>query len=251
MSRFNIRFLIPTLLLFFVSCTSTRIVVDPDYSPSDRNIEELVNSLPDYSGMLNAAKGSGRAIISEPGNSERITIEFETDTALSLLTIKNRIGIEGGLMLVDQDSILIYDKVNKRAQKVSVLDGRLTSLNELASVNLLDLLNFKVKDGDVRRVWESDTHYRLDLANTGFVLVSKESGLISKVSQPQFTGLPYSVLEYEGYAQSGDYKLPRKITIFSADGDSKVMFQVRSLEINPDELHLTLEIPDDVLIERL
>lgn len=239
-------------LLVLASCSPTnKLVVDPDFSPASVSADSILRGIPDYSGELTAAKGKGRAVVSEPGNSERITIEFESDTALSLITIKNRIGIEGGKMLVDEDSILTYNKIDKYAQKVSVTDGRLTSLNELASVNLLDLLNFKLQNTVQDDVFESDSHFLLRLDNQGSVLVSKETGLINEVRQPRYTGLPYSRIVYQSYGNAEGYTLPRKITIFSADGESKVLFQIRSLDINPGDLILTIDIPDEIPIQRL
>lgn len=240
-----------TSALILASCTSSKLVVDPDFSPSEVAPDSIAAVVPDYSGTLNSAKGKGRAIVSEPGNSDRVTIEFESDTLFSLLTIKNRIGIEGGQMLVDQDSILIYNKIDKFARKVSVTNGRLTSLNELASVNLLDLLNFKLEENSIRRVYESESHYLLSFGNNGSALVSKEGGLITEVNQPVNSGLPYSRIIYEGYSKAEGYTLPRKITIFSADGESKVLFQVRDLDVNPEELSLTIDIPDEISIQRL
>lgn len=238
-------------LLLLAACTPSRMVVDPDFSLADVSADSITAGIPDYSGELIAAKGKGRAVVSEPGNSERITVEFESDTLLSLLTIKNRIGIEGGKILVDGDSILIYNKIDKYAQKVSVTDGRLTSLNELASVNLLDLLNFKLNEILQERVFESETHYLLTLQNQGAVLVAKNNGLINEVVQPPSSGLPYSRIIYESYGNAEGYTLPRKITIFSTDGRSKVLLQIRDLQINPDELDLTIKIPEEIPIQRL
>lgn len=243
------------LILLSVSllaaCTPSRLTIDDDFSVSGIPADSLVASLPDYSGDLLTAKGKGRAVVSEPGNSDRVTIEFETDTSLSLITIKNRIGIEGGKMLVDQDSILIYNKIDKYARKMSVTDGRMTSLNELASINLLDLLNFKVKETIGDRVFESETHFMLRIHENGTVLISRENGLIEEVNRPLSSGLPYSKIIYESYGNAGGYTLPRKITIFSADGNSKVLFQVRDLSVNPDNLNLSINIPGDIPIQRL
>ncbi len=214
-------------------------------------LSEIIDRIPNYSGSLVSAKGKGRALVSEPGKNDRITIDFETDTLLSLLTFKNRIGITGGSMLVDKDSILIYNKIDKYAQKVSVSDGRMTNLNELASVNLLDLMNFKIEIGDVEKILQSDTEYILGFYNKGIARINKKTGTISFVEQARSSGLPYSVLAYESYGKIKGYILPRKITILSADRSSQVVFQVRSLEVNPDKLNLIIDIPDDIKVERL
>jgi hypothetical protein len=240
--------------LIFISCKSTAPAINTDvsnYSLSNDSITEVLEKTPDYSGQITSITGKGRAIVSEPGNSERATIDFSADTLLSLLTIKNRIGIEGGAMLVDQDSILIYYKLDNLAQKVAISDGRLTSLNELASINLIDLLHFKLTEESVVEVYESDETYLLRLATDGGVIVDRDEHLIREVRQPYGTGLPYSKLIYENYGTLNGYTLPRKITILSADGNSKVVFQIRSLQLNPESLNLQLDIPSNIIIDRL
>lgn len=239
-------------IFFVLSCTSSKKLASEEKLYEVMiPLSEVIEKIPNYSGELLSVKGKGRAIVSEPGNSDRITIEFETDTTLSLLTFKNRIGITGGSMLVDQDSILIYNKIDKYAQKVSVQDGRMTNLNELASVNLLNLMNFKIEAEDVEKILQSDTEYVLGFYNKGIARINKKDGTVSYVGQARSSGLPYSSLSYESYGTIDGYKLPRKITILSADKNSQVIFQVRSLEVNPEKLNLEMDIPNDIIIERL
>ncbi|MFY0684818.1 MAG: DUF4292 domain-containing protein [Balneola sp.] len=245
-------YLLLAFIFLIASCTSSKTLsTKEELYPVEIPLSEVINKIPNYTEKLVSAKGKGRALVSEPGNSDRITIDFETDTALSLLTFKNRIGITGGSMLVDSDSILIYNKIDKYAQKVSVQDGRMTNLNELASVNLLDLMNFKIKQEDVERILQSDTEYVLGFYNKGIARINKKDGTVSYVEQARSSGLPYSSLTYESYGVIDGYTLPRKITILSADRNSQVVFQVRSLEINPNSIDLKISIPNDIAIERL
>ncbi|MGN8224589.1 DUF4292 domain-containing protein [Gracilimonas sp. BCB1] len=233
------------------SCTSTRLVTEGDFTRVDIPKKEIVSKIPNYSTELKSLKGKGRALVSEPGNSDRVTIDFQANRELSLLTFQNRIGIEGGQMLVDSDSILIYNKLDKIAQKISIYDGRMTSLNELASINILDLLNYKVNAEDVQSVWESNNSYQLRLKNGARVFVNKENGRVQQVDQSRRGLAPYSRIIYESYGELNGFTLPRKITIFSADGDSRVVFLVRSLEVNPGKLNLEMDIPNDIIIQRI
>lgn len=245
---------LPVILIpLLISCTGSKTLVEPatEYVKSSADIKNILQELPDYSNTLLGAKGKGRAIVSEPGSSDHVTVYFESNRKTSLLTFKNRLGIEGGAILVEQDSMLIYYKTEKIAQKASVRDGRLTSLNELASVNLLDLLNFTLSEDEVLEVWESEKDYLLRLLNNGGVTVSKSEHVITSVKQPYSSGLPYSQIIYENYGTLDGYLVPRKITIFSIDGNSKVVFQVRTLVLNPEHLNPTLTIPSNILIERL
>lgn len=243
------------ILLFLSACRSTRPTSDTIVTKiQEQDFTFIINKLPNYSKSLHSVSGKGRAIVSETGNSDRVTIEFETDTLLSLLTIKNRIGIVGGVMLVDEDSILIYNKVDKVAQKMATSNGRRTALNELASINLLDLLNYKIEAKDVARMERhsgSDINTFVILKTGGYVRISEKNEEIEYVEQPRSTDLPYSAIRYENYGEIDGFTLPRKITILSADEASKVVFQVRSLTVNPSSLQLSIQIPDDIPIERI
>lgn len=235
----------------FSACSTSRPVTEGDFSPSSANAETVVSSIPDYSKELNTLSGKGRALVSEPGNSDRVTIDFEANRELSLLTIQNRIGIEGGKMLVDQDSILIYNRLDKVAQKLSIYDGRMTSLNELSSINILDLVNFRVDAGEVNAVFESNNSYQLRLNNGAQVFVNKENSRVDQVIQTRRGTAPYSKIIYESYGELEGFELPRKITIFNSDGTSRVVFLVRDLNVNPNNLNLTIDIPESIKIERI
>lgn len=244
-------------LILLSACRTTRPDADDPFvvQVDEAEYKTILNQLPDYSESLHSFSGKGRAIVSEPDNSDRVTIEFGTDTLQSLLTIKNRIGIIGAEMLVDRDSILIYNKVDKVAQKVSAIDSRLTSLNELVSINLINLLNYRIGTDQVASI---ERHYQgtdfitfVIFKTGGYARVSERNREIQYVEQPRSTGLPYSAIRYENYGTIDDYTLPRKITILSADEASKVIFQIRSLEINPRNLNLSLIIPDDITVERI
>lgn len=252
MRNTSLKYLLVGALFLIISCTSSKkLATNEELYRVTIPLSEVIAKIPNYSGDLVAAKGKGRAIVSEPGNSDRITIDFATDTLLSLLSFKNRIGIDGGSMLADADSILIYNKIDKYAEKVSIQNGRMTNLNELASVNLLDLMNFKIEVEDVERILQSDTEYVLGFYNKGIARINKKDGTVRYVEQSRSSGLPYSSLTYESYGTIDGYTLPRKITILSADRKSQVVFQIRLLEVNPEKLNLEIDIPNDIVIERL
>ena len=100
-------------------------------------------------------------------------------------------------------------------------------------------------------VYESEDTYLLRLTTDGGATIDKAEHLIREVRQPYGAGLPYSKLTYENYGELNGYTLPRKITILSADGNSKVVFQIRSLQLNPKTVDLRLDIPSNIIIDRL
>lgn len=239
--------LLPVLLTAACS-TSKETVSASGFSSASVEATQITSSLPDYSGSLSTLKGKGKAIVSEPGNNERVTIYFSSNREKSLVTVRNGIGIEGGKLLTDGDSLLVYNKIDKFARKISIRDGSLERINNLASLNILDIINFTVDSTEVSRVFENEDHYRLQLESGARVFVDKDDRLIQRVEQPASSRLPYSLIEYEAYSEINGYKLPRRITIFSADKKSKVNLLVQSLEVNPVLEELEIELPKNTKI---
>ena len=236
------------LCLALISCSGSQKLVEDNFRPSQENLSQVINQLPDYSDDLQSVKGKGRAIVSEPGNTERVTIRFASNQQKSLVTIRNGIGIEGGQLLTDGDTLLIYNKVDKYARKLPVQGTSLNRINRLASLNILDMLNYSVKETDITEFLENETLYQLRLRSGSKVYIDKSSHTIRKIIQPSSSNLPYSKIEYDAYTLIEGFTLPRRISIFGPEGDSKVALQLTALELNPKLDVLTIELPDDIPI---
>ncbi|MDX1640672.1 MAG: DUF4292 domain-containing protein [Balneolaceae bacterium] len=240
------------ILLFMISCSSSReMIEDENLNEADITVNELLESVPNYRESLQTISGNGRAFVSEPGNSERVSLRFLSNREESLITVRTSVGIEGGQIYVDSDSLLVYNRVDKYAEKVPLNQGKLTSVGSIASVNMLDLFNFTFIEPDVEELYESDELYVAVLVNGARIQISKESGTILEVNQAANNrSVPYSRIIYEGYAQIEGFQLPRKITIFSQDGKSRATLLVQNLEINKELPELGIELPDDIPIYR-
>ena len=241
------------ILLFMISCSSSSTLTEreEDLTEASITVNQLLESVPNYQESLQTISGSGRAIVSEPGNSERVTLRFLSNRTESLITIRTSVGIEGGQIYVVSDSLLVYNRVDKFAEKVPLNQGKLTSVGSIASVNMLDLFNYTFIEADVDGLFEADDLYVAHLVNDVRVHVSKESGRVLEVNVPEGNRtVPYSRIIYEGYGEIEGFQLPRKITIFSQDGKSRATLLVQNLEINDELPGLGIELPDDILIYR-
>lgn len=231
-----------------ISCSSSQKLVDDNFRPSEANLSQTINKVPDYSDNLQSVEGKGRAIVSEPGNTERVTINFASNRQKSLVTIRNGLGIEGGQLLTDGDTLLVYNKVDKYARKVPVKGASLNRINRLASLNILAMLNYSIKEEDVEQFLESETLYQLQLKTGTKVFIDKDSHTVNQIIQPSSTNLPYSKIEYAAYSSMKGFTLPRRISIFGPEGESKVALQLTALELNPTLDTLIIELPDDIPI---
>jgi len=242
-----------TLLLMIASACSTpgALTTLEGLERADLTAEELVDMVPNYSESLLTISGSGRAIVSEPGNTERVTLQFQSNRNESLITVRNSVGIEGGQIYVDTDSLLIYNRVDRIAEKVPLRDGRLSSVGTIASINILDLINFTFEADDIEEIYDDRETFVALLTNRSILNISKADGTILEVVHAiENFNAPYSRIEYEGYGTIEGFRLPRRITIYSRDGESRAALLVQRLDVNTELPELYIVLPDDIPIYR-
>ncbi|MGF1669725.1 MAG: DUF4292 domain-containing protein [Balneolaceae bacterium] len=247
-----VKLLIPVLVAgTIVSCASPSVVQERgDIRESSISADSLYNLVFKDKDTLMRVSGKGRAIVSQKGGSDRVTVEFFSDQSSSLLNIRSGIGIEGGQVLVKDDSVLVYNKVDKYARISPLSEGGTGSdIGSLASVNIIDLLNYSIEPGETTNVLEDESFYIGVLGDKGRYFVEKKTGLIREVEWKRDS--PYRQIIYEGYASINGFELPRKITILSADGNSQVVFLVQNLIINNSLPELTINIPDNIPVTRI
>jgi len=240
------------LLLIVSACSTTRgLTTFEGLEPAGLTADELVALVPNYSETLITISGSGRAIVSEPGNSERVTLQFQSNRNESLITVRNSVGIEGGQIYVDTDSLLIYNRIDRIAEKVPLRDGRLSSVGSIASINILDLINYTFEAADVEQIFDDRDTFVALLTNRTILNISKANGTILEVVHAiENYSAPYSRIEYDGYGTIEGFRLPRRITIYSRDGESRAALLVQRLDVNTELPELSIVLPDDVPINR-
>ena len=252
----NIISLYGLLLIFLASCGTVKNTANPSdasadnegFTPYEGSFDQVLTEIPDYSEELHSVSGKGKAIVSEPGNTERITVLFSSNRERSLVTVKNSIGIEGGKMLTDGDTLLIYNKVDKYARKIDIQQGELSRIDHLGSLNILDILNFRVDSGKVSQVMQNKDLLQLRLDSGARIYLSRSSNRVLRVVQPQESPLPYSQINYDAYSELQGFMLPRRITIFGEDRRSKVHLLIQSLDVNPELEDLSIMLPDNITV---
>lgn len=247
------RSLLTILVLFLLSaCSTTEVFTGVEgLEFADISAEELTALIPNYSNELFTVSGGGRAIVSEPGNSDRVTIRFHANRDEGLINVRNSAGIEGGQIYVDRDSLLVYNRLDKIAEKVSLQHGRLTSVGSIASVNLIELLNYTFDADEVDRIYDDGDQFVVLMHNESLIRVTKRSGFIQNVVHASDrSAAPYSRIDYDGYAQINSFHIPRRVTIYSFDGRSRAALLVQQLELNVELPELGIDLPDDVTLKR-
>lgn len=247
------RSLLAISALFFLSaCSTSELFTGVEgLEFADISAEELTALIPNYNDELFTISGSGRAIVSEPGNSDRVTIRFQANRNEGLINVRNSAGIEGGQIYVDRDSLLVYNRIDKIAEKVSLQHGNLTSVGSIASINLIDLLNYTFDANEVDRIYDDGDQFVVLLHDESLIRVTKRSGFIQNVVHATYRrSAPYSRIDYDGYAQIHSFHLPRRVTIYSTDGNSRAALLVQQLELNVELPELGINLPDDITVKR-
>lgn len=229
-----------------MSCSGAKKLANESFSPSSTPADTIISKIPNYQSSLHSVKGKGRAIVSEPGNTERVTVLFSSNRNRSLVTVRNSIGIEGGQLLTDGDTLLVYNKLDKYARKIPIRGSQLNRINKLASLNILDMVNYVVPHEQVETVLENEELYQLRMESGTRLYIDRSTNRIQQVTQPQRSQLPYSKITYDAYGDIQGFFLPRKISIFGVNKESKVALQLTGLEINPKLDTLTINLPEDI-----
>lgn len=199
---------------------------------------------------VHALRGRAAARVSMPGSSEQATLRFTSDPQQSLLSFRNNLGIEGGRIYADTDSVLIYDRIEKTAQKMSLEASRYALLNGFTAFNIITLLFPDIQTRPEPQVFEDAERWVILTAAGRQYEIGKENGLLSRVRNPAADPMAYNQFIFSEYATIDGIQLPRRIQILSNDEESSIFLIVQALEINPEEPDFDPEIPDDITIER-
>lgn len=209
----------------------------------------MVSELPQLDSIV-AIHGKARAIVRQPGGSERLTLYFDGTTDTTKLRIKNQVGIEGGRILADSDSVLIYNRIEETARKIARTEGFYNELNSLGQLHLLEIVTPGLSSDRVQSVFENETHYVLKTKDKQLVHIQKENHAIQQIEYTRRDN-DISRISYETYTDVDSYRIPRKITIINQKLDTHILLMIQEITLNPGQLNLQIDIPADITIERL
>jgi hypothetical protein len=234
-----------------VSCSSPReLSLNGDFQASSRNGSEVLAELNRPQVLIQGLSGRARAQYSGPGSSERSTVIFESDRVKTLMTFRNNLGIEGGKLYIDADSVTWYNRIDQVAQRVSVKNTDVLTSQGLYAVNLLKLLNPDFKSVRPRRVYENETSWRMDFDDRNTYVFDKNSGDVVQMEQFTLNNFAFSTYIFGSFAEVNGYRLPRNIQVTTKDRRSTIFLSIGSYEVNPARLDFNLDLPSHVRIDR-
>lgn len=244
-------------MLGLTACGGSKALVAPppilteEFVPSSVHPDQMVDLLSIQ--PVKAVKGRARVQLSSPGNSERGSADFIADRSRLLIHLRNNLGIEGGHVLADADSVLLYYNIDKVAWKLSVEDYEtMPDITLRLPLNLLDVLNPVIEGDEIDAVLENASQYMVRMNDGMQVVVDKQTKNVHALRYPSTVGDRFTEFVYEGYATLDGRQLPRRIQALTTDRRSQIRFDVRELTIDPpeSELNFVLAIPSGIPIYR-
>ena len=236
------------------SCAPLQFVpedLDEDYKSTEKSAEDFIATLPYYENRLDAIEGRARAQISSPQGSDRATVDFKADRNQSLFTVRGGVGIEGGRMLADKDSVLIYDRLESEAYKMSHAQASDYYLHGITAINLLETIQPEFENAAAYSLFESETSFVLISPEDVRYFFNKEDRTLQQITFPDDRDHAFSEINFERYEDFDGYKLPVRMQILSSDRETSIFLQLRSVTSNPGDLNFDPEIPSDISIRRV
>lgn len=222
-----------------------------DFEPSQASAEEVMSSLVLDFEQVDALTGRANARISSPDYSDQATLLFTSDRSQSLLAMRNNLGVEGGRIYADADSVTMYDRIEGKAWRMSTEESHRILLNGLTAFNLLEFLLPAFSATDISAVYESEDKWMLGLENGNQLYFNKSSGLLKRIFQPATGPEAYNHFIFSNHARLEGLMLPRRIQILSNDEKSTIFLLIQALELNPSAPSFDIGIPDDIPIVRI
>ena len=239
---------------------------------------------------VRSVQGSALLQISEPGQSDRLQMQFTGIAGKNHIRLKTSVGIPAAEIYSDPDSLILLNLADSYAEIVprgagqdqatgqdraathNSADPSTTTLAARqpwtvpATANLLDILHPSVTPGEVQSLTYIEGTWKLTL-KTGEVWTlrgeqpgkmdgKQRKNLFTLVRRDNLTGTLGSIadsIEYLGTVEIDGQILPRRVSILNETRQSRILVQIRSLEINGQDRPLEIlrpEIPADFTVIR-
>ena len=222
-----------------------------EFVPSEIGKEVFFEQYAGENPVPRALSGRASVQVSEPGHTERANVHFRSDRYESLLLVRTSLGIEGGRIYSNPDSVIIYNRIDEVAHKMSHYDAAWFYLNGIGAMNLLSMLYPLAGPHQIEAIYETGEHFLIETTYGDRHILDRERLLLRRTERSTLHPEAYSTFHFENHAELEGHRLPRRIQILSYDEKSNIFLVIRSLEINPSDLEFDPEIPDNIDIIRL
>jgi len=234
-----------------VGCSPRVVTIEESnetFSASNRNPAEVLEQLRRNNPDLDGLSGRGRVQVSMPGSTERSTIVFTSDRQRSLLIFRNSLGIETGRLLVEPDSVTLYNRIENYVQRVSTANQDVLLDNGFYAVNMLNVLSPDFETLRPRTLLESEDSWMITFEDRSRMVFRKSDGNLTRVEYHLSNPTAFSSYLFADSITVNGYELPRNIQILSNDRQSAIYLTVQDYQVNPAGLNLDPGIPPNTTV---
>ncbi|MCH8568097.1 MAG: DUF4292 domain-containing protein [Balneolales bacterium] len=240
------------ILIITASCSRTTVLTETgDFRASELTPAEIMPLLQPGSIEVNAVEGRASARISGPGVSEQATLLFTSDRNQSLIVLRNNLGMEGGRIYSDGDSVTVLDRIEKTAYRMAREDSGYYLLSGFTAFNVIEFIIPRFDESDVKEILENDDIWRLKLKDRTQLDFKKQNGSLLRLTKFSLDPAAYSEFIFTNHAGIRGVQLPRRIQMLSTDQNSTIFLIIQALEINPSPLNFDINIPSDIPLIRI
>ncbi|MCC5927265.1 MAG: DUF4292 domain-containing protein [Bacteroidetes bacterium] len=241
------------LLIAITACSPRAVSIeegDEVFVPSQRNPTEVLEQIQGQQPPLHTLGGRGRVQLSSPGNTDRSAVLFISDRERTLLTFRNSLGIEAGKLLVEPDSVTLYNRIDQYARRVSTSDQDALLESGFYAVNMLSVLSPDMEERSPRSLHESAESWRFTFDDHTRMFFSRDTGELTRMEFRVMSPVAFSTYLFANRMDEQHYYLPRNIQILSNDRRSNIFITIQSYDINPSNPQFDLNIPSSITIFR-
>lgn len=253
MMNFKSFSLVLVLISMISACSLTRKTIKSEIKPdiellSDENkLAVLLDTT-----SFKFAFGKAKVSYSDQSNSERLTVEFETNATQTFMRFKNSLGIEGLHLFIDSDSLTEYNKIEKTVIKTSRNDFGMYFSHGYAPIPIMDLLfPARLMKGETQLI-ETPEFYKMENETQLLqAIVFKGDTEISEINNLADIS-SFQKIEFEDYSLLDGQQVPRRITIYGPESSKyKISILITELRVQKKSKTLKISIPSNLKVERM
>ena len=246
----NKSFFLVFLSVSLISCVGTK-KLQKEVKPIERFTEI---SKPDSVQWIKTEsyhiRGKLRLFLSDDGISERATADFRANAEQTLLKLRNSLGIEGLIILIDKDSVLEYNRIDKTAVKMDRKTWQTLSGVGNLPASLVHLIQPESFFEEPLQWFLSDQHVKVSSefgTIRGFIPI-KET-LISHIESSN-SEFPVKSIEFNDYTRFQNRFIPKRITIFGKIEPRKISLQLADIRQDSDTSSIYYSLPKSITLQR-
>lgn len=233
--------LIYCLILFsFIACKSPTPLIQTQtaqFKASQLSTAVFSDSVAFHSSFDREACYEGKARISvrTQKNSDSGISEFQICEQSAYYRLKNRLGIEALRIWQKEDSLFIWDLMEKKAYKLRQIELTDPRINALATIDLYDLLHPDLASKSIRLFEDSSRYMAVNNLQQSYIF-TKDGYRLESIIQPT-EYFNFDRISLSAYGEKNGLRFPTRLELLNSSTETNIFIllqQLVRLEVQPN-----------------